>query len=90
MMGKAKDYEAYSFIDLLKYNILLKKNNQELLATCKKVVKWLNRNAEACKKRSKTTEFVSLRKAEVADAKMYRAMAKDIQQTIDKQESDHE
>lgn len=56
----------------------------EMLAALQRVTKWLIRCAEADEERAKDTRFSTLSEACTADAKNYRATAKDLQGAIDK------
>ena len=62
--------------------------NKELLAKLKQAAAWLNRLADLREKESKNYEnFKSLQNDCLADAKNYRATAKDIEATIQKAEA---
>ena len=57
----------------------------ELLGKCEKVVAWLDRLASHAEANAaKNDRFPSLKEAEIADAKNYRASAKDIRAVIAK------
>ena len=58
--------------------------HEEMLAALQRVTKWLIRCAEADEERAKDTRFITLSEACTADAKNYRATAKDLQGAIDK------
>ena len=58
--------------------------HEEMLAALQRVTKWLIRCAEADEERAKDTRFSTLSEACTADAKNYRATAKDLQGAIDK------
>ncbi len=56
-----------------------------LLAKCEKIVAWLDRLANHAEANvAKNDRFPALREAEIADAKNYRASAKDIRTVIAK------
>jgi hypothetical protein len=66
----------------------LREVNKKLVAKLKQAAAWLNRLADLREKESKNYEnFKSLQNDCLADAKNYRATAKDIEATIQKAEA---
>lgn len=56
----------------------------ELFNKCKQIVAWLNKLADAAEERCKNNRFSTLVEANKADAKNYRATARDIETAIKK------
>jgi len=75
------DHELDALTEILQ-NAALQQQNAALRGKLEKVIAWLNRLAERSEESIKTCRFESLNEAYRADAKNYRATAKDLQAAL--------